>query len=93
MSNKNQTGAEIFDFPCDYPIKVFAKDDGGELVQTVCAIIEQYSGKLQSQQISKRHSAKGNYIALTVRIMAENRAQLDAINQALQSHPSVAYVL
>ncbi len=83
---------ELFNFPCDYPIKVMGKDCG-ELNVAMCAIIERHAGKLHPNQISSKKSSKGRYISYTVRIVATSRAQLDSINQELQDHPLVAYIL
>ncbi|HIM58770.1 MAG TPA: DUF493 domain-containing protein [Gammaproteobacteria bacterium] len=83
---------ELFNFPCDYPIKVMGKDCG-ELNAAMCAIIERHAGKLHPNQISSKKSSKGRYISYTVRIVATSRAQLDSINQELQDHPLVAYIL
>lgn len=83
---------EIFNFPCDYPIKIFGKNCD-ELKPAISAIIEKSSGKISPQQISEKVSGKGNYIAITVRIMATDRVQIDTINAALFACPIVVYVL
>ena len=89
MSNPNE---EIFNFPCDYPIKVFGKKTQ-DFKQTVCDIIEPHVGLLYDNQITEKISSKGAYISLTVRIIATSRAQLDDINEGLQKCPKVAYLL
>jgi len=89
MSNPNE---EIFNFPCDYPIKVFGKKTQ-DFKQTVCNIIEPHVGLLYDNQITEKISSKGAYISLTVRIIATSRAQLDDINEGLQKCPQVAYLL
>jgi hypothetical protein len=89
MNNSNE---EIFNFPCDYPIKVFGKKTQ-DFKQIVCDIIEPYSGQLHDNQITEKVSSKGAYISLTVRIIATSRAQLDDINEGLQKCPQVAYLL
>ncbi len=86
------TSEEIFNFPCDYPVKVFGKDCEA-FRPAVCDIIERHSDKLHVNQITEKRSSKGSYVSLTVRIIASSRAQLDAINQELQDCPLVAYVL
>lgn len=86
------TSKEIFNFPCDYPIKVFGKDCADFHTKT-CSIIERHTDKLQPNQITAKHSSKGNYVSLTVRIIATSTEQLDAINKELQACSLVAYVL
>ncbi|TEU21966.1 MAG: DUF493 domain-containing protein [Gammaproteobacteria bacterium] len=83
---------ELFNFPCDYPIKIMG-EDCAELNTIMCAIIERHTGKIHPNQITSKKSSKGKYIAYTIRIVATSRAQLDSINQELQDNPLVAYIL
>ena len=92
MNNTNLTSEEIFNFPCDYPVKVFGKDCD-DLHPAICTIIERHAGKLHPNQITSKRSSKGSYISFTVRIVATSRSQLDQINQELQACELVAYVL
>ena len=86
------TSEELFNFPCDYPIKIMGKDCN-ELNITMCSIIERHVGKIHPNQITSKKSSKGSYISYTVRIVATSRSQLDSINQELQDDPLVAYIL
>jgi putative lipoic acid-binding regulatory protein len=90
--NSKLTPEEIFNFPCDYPIKVMGKDCS-ELHTEMCAIIEHHAGAIHPSQISSRKSSKGSYISYTVRITATSVVQLNAINKELQAHALVAYIL
>ena len=83
---------DVFNFPCDYPIKIIGKDRP-DFESTVRNIIELHVGKLHNNQITSKESSKGAYISLTVRIIATSRSQLDAINKSLQNCPMVAYLL
>ena len=83
---------DIFNFPCDYPIKVFGINQPN-FEKTVCKIVETHTGKLYANQTTAKYSSKGKYISITVRIIATSRKQLDAINQDLQSCPLVSYLL
>lgn len=91
-SNSKPTAEEIFDFPCDYPVKVMGKDCQ-ELHVEMCTIIERHAGDIHPSQISSRKSTKGNYISYTIRITATSVVQLNSINKELQEHPLVAYIL
>ena len=86
------TKEDIFNFPCEYPIKVFGANQP-DFKKTVCNIVETHIGKLHANQSAIKYSSKGKYISLTVRIIATSRQQLDAINQDLQSCPLVSYLL
>jgi len=92
MITINPTPETPFNFPCDYPIKVFGKDCK-TLQHTICAIVERHTGKLHPNQITKKRSSKGSYVSFTIRIIASSRVQLDAINQDLQGCHLVSYVL
>jgi len=89
VTNKKE---DIFNFPCEYPIKIFG-ENLPDFEKTVCNIVEAHTGKQHANQITIKYSSKGKYISLTVRIIATNRQQLDAINQDLQSCPLVSYIL
>jgi len=89
VTNKKE---DVFNFPCDYPIKVFGINQP-DFEKTVCNIVETHTGKLHVNQTTTRRSSKGKYISITVRIIATSRKQLDAINQDLQSCPLVSYLL
>ncbi|CAB5496672.1 hypothetical protein [uncultured Gammaproteobacteria bacterium] len=90
--NPKPTPEAIFNFPCDYPVKIMGKDCK-ELHSEMCSIIERHAGEIHLSQISSKKSTKGNYISYTVRIVATSVSQLDSINKELQDHPLVAYIL
>ena len=92
ISIVTNTKKDIFNFPCEYPIKVFGENQP-DFEKTVCNIVETHTGKLHTNQITIKYSSKGKYISLTVRIIATNRQQLDAISHDLQSCPLVSYLL
>ncbi len=92
MTTTNLTSETLFNFPCDYPIKVLGKDCEA-LQRTICSIIERHADKLNPNQITKKHSSKCSYVSFTIRIIASSRVQLDAINQDLQDCHLVSYVL
>jgi len=92
ISIVTNTKEDIFNFPCDYPIKIFGENQP-EFQKIVCKIVEAHTGKLQANQTTIKYSSKGKYISLTVRIIATSRQQLDAISQDLQSCPLVSYLL
>lgn len=73
---------ELFQFPCDFPIKVMGRDSESFRTLTL-AIVERHAGSLAPESISERASSKGRFLSLTYTIRAENRAQLDRIYQDL----------
>jgi hypothetical protein len=72
----------LFQFPCEFPIKVMGRDSESFRTLTL-AIIERHTGALAPDRISERMSSKGRFLALTYTIEARSRAQLDEIYQDL----------
>lgn len=73
---------ELFQFPCEFPIKVMGRDSESFRSLTL-AIVERHAGPLPAASITERLSRKGRFLALTYTIRAESRAQLDRIYQEL----------
>lgn len=73
---------ELFQFPCEFPVKVMGRDSESFRSLTL-AIVERHAGSLSASSISERLSRKGRFLALTYTIRAESRAQLDRIYQEL----------
>lgn len=73
---------DLFQFPCEFPIKVMGRDSESFRSLTL-AIVERHAGPLAAESISERLSRKGRFLALTYTIRAESRAQLDRIYQEL----------
>lgn len=85
----NQT---TFEFPCDFTFKVMGKNNLA-FEQSTLSIIEKQFPKPSSESIKKRQSRDGNYLALSITVKAKEQKQLDAIYQALSSHPDVLMAL
>jgi uncharacterized protein len=73
---------ELFQFPCEFPIKVMGRDSEPFRTLTL-AIVERHAGALAPDCISESASSKGRFLSLTYTIRAESRAQLDRIYQDL----------
>ena len=73
---------DLFQFPCEFPIKVMGRDSESFRTLTL-AIVERHAGALAPEKITERMSSKGRFLALTYTIRAESRAQLDQIYQDL----------
>ena len=88
----SDTTDDLFQFPCDFPIKVMGRDTEAFRSMTL-AIVERHAGPLEASQVTERPSSKGNFLALTYTIVARDRAQLDAIYQDLTSSGVVLVAL
>jgi putative lipoic acid-binding regulatory protein len=73
---------EVFQFPCEFPIKVMGRDSESFRSLTL-AIVERHAGPLAAGSITERLSRQGRFLALTYTIRAQSRAQLDRIYQEL----------
>jgi putative lipoic acid-binding regulatory protein len=82
----------LFNFPCDFPLKVMGKrsDDFRSLV---VGIIQKHAGPVPPDKIEERPSKDGNYLSLTCTIHAQSKAQLDAIYRELTSCERVLVAL
>ena len=88
----SDTTDDLFQFPCDFPIKVMGRDTEAFRSLTL-AIVERHAGPLEADRITERASSKCNFLALTYTIVARDRAQLDAIYQDLTSSGVVLVAL
>jgi putative lipoic acid-binding regulatory protein len=82
------SGQELLRFPCDFPIKVMGKAEPG-FEALVVGIVRRHAPDLGEGAVSSRGSSGGRYLALTLTVRAESRAQLDAIYRELSAHPDV----
>jgi putative lipoic acid-binding regulatory protein len=82
----------VFEFPCDFPIKVVGRAESG-FESLVAELVAAHAAKPDADRINGRLSRDGNFISVTVTIVAESRAQLDAIYEALSGHERVMMVL
>ena len=80
------------EFPCDYPVKVMgaAADD---FEAFVVAVMERHAGPVPAERVSVRASGKGNWLSVTVTIVATGEAQLRAIFEELKASGRVQMVL
>lgn len=82
----------LFNFPCDFPIKVMGRrtDDFRSLV---LGIVQKHAGTIDPANIEERPSKDGGYLSLTCTFNAHSREQLDALYRELTSCERVLIVL
>lgn len=82
----------LIDYPCPFPIKVMGlKVEGFELAMT--EIAQRHDPSFDATTLEIRHSKGGNYLGVTLTVLATSRAQLDALYRELTGHPLVKVVL
>lgn len=82
----------LLEFPCMFPIKAMgrASDDFESLVTTIVfSHAEPYAG----EAVSVNESAEGNFLSVTVKIVATSREQLDRIYMDLTDCEQVLMAL
>lgn len=82
----------LFQFPCDFPIKVMGRALP-DFTEQVVNIVGNHVPYLPDHAISSTVSKNGNYISVTVLITATSRAQLDDIYRELSACESVLMAL
>jgi putative lipoic acid-binding regulatory protein len=82
----------LLEFPCEFPIKVMGRKEAG-FQEVVVALVEAHTGSLGAGRIRLRESRDGNFVALTLMVLAESQAQLDAIYRELSAHDRVLMAL
>ena len=89
MPDSSDRGAEaLLRFPCEFPIKVMGRAEPG-FDSLVADIVRRHAPDLGEAAVVVRGSSGGRYVAVTLTIRAESRAQLDAIYRELTAHPKV----
>ena len=83
---------ELFNFPCDFPIKIMGRCDC-ELETLVVEIINKHITHEAGNDVTVRPSGKGNFISVTVVIKANSREQLDNIYIELTAREEVLMAL
>lgn len=92
MHSMPESSDTLFEFPCDYPLKVMGRrsDDFRSLV---LGIVQKHAGSIDAAAIVERPSKDGNYLSLTITLRAESKAQLDALYLELTSCQRVLVAL
>lgn len=82
----------LMEFPCRFSIKAFGEQDAA-FEQTVFDLIRAHVPELEPDDLAQKASTRGRYVSVTVTIIAQSRAQLDAIYQDLTDHDAVVMSL
>ena len=81
-TNGEATEESLIEFPCEFVIKVMGKNTAA-FEKSVIAIAEKYFPDFKEEHITKKYSKDNNYLSLSVKVHAQNKAQLDTTYQAL----------
>ena len=89
MSSKTE---ELLQFPCEIAVKAMGRAEEG-FEELVVEIVRRHVPDLGEGAVTTRPSGKGNFLAVTVRVNAQSRAQMDALYQELCDHEKIAMAL
>ncbi|MFN5775899.1 MAG: YbeD family protein [Limnohabitans sp.] len=82
----------LIHYPCPFPIKVMGLQVPG-FEMAMIEIARRHDPGFDAATLEFRPSKGGNYLGLTLTVLATSRAQLDALYQELTGHPLVKVVL
>ncbi|HOB61317.1 MAG TPA: DUF493 domain-containing protein [Candidatus Competibacteraceae bacterium] len=82
----------LWQFPCDFPIKIMGAADP-DFPGLVVELVRGHAPDLDETRVGVQASRTGRYQSVTVVVRARDRVQLDAIYQTLSAHPQVTLVL
>ncbi|MFZ5756307.1 MAG: YbeD family protein [Pseudomonadota bacterium] len=92
-ADKTAINEALWEFPHSMTLKVFgdAAVPAGEpeLADLVCAIVARHLGDFSPGALSARPSSGGRYLAVSVDIVIEHRAQIEGIYRDLRAEPRV----
>jgi uncharacterized protein len=81
----------LIEYPCYFPIKIIGEDT--YLFRNhIAGIVSHHFPNYDLETITYHQSAKGNYVAITIKPFVENQEKLDAIYLALTQYPGVKMV-
>ena len=79
-------------FPCRFPIKALGPA-GADFDLLVVSIVRKHAPDLSEGAVKRRLSRAGQYVAVTVTVLAQSRRQLDNIYLDLTAHDKVIMAL
>ena len=82
----------LFEFPCDFPVKIMGAAQEG-FAQAILDVVLRHAPDFDAAAMEMRLSKGGNYLSLTCTVRAVSKTQLDALYIELSRHPLVKVVL
>lgn len=82
----------LIEYPSAFPIKVMGAHVDG-FVEAIVAVARHFDPGFDADAVELRPSKGGNYLGITITVMATSREQLDELYRTLSTHPMVKVVL
>ncbi len=87
-----QKNENLWQFPCDFPIKVMADNVPG-IELFVRETLSKHIREPEKIEFKSRESREGNYISMTAIFEADSKEQLNTLYEIFSKHPQVKMVL
>ena len=91
-ANTTEEQASGIEFPCEFPIKAMGTDRA-QVEKTLLDAVERHAPESPRDNISRRDSRTGKYIAITITITATSKTQLDNFYQELTASEHITMAL
>ena len=82
----------LLKFPCPFPIKMMGRDTE-DFRTTARTLVERHTGPINDEAIAEAMSRKGNFVSITITVIALSQDQLDDIYRDVSAHEDVLMAL
>lgn len=82
----------LLEFPCDFPIKIMGRESD-EFHNLARSLVEKHTGPLTDDAVVSSLSRNGNFVSVTITVVAQSQEQLDEIYRELTAHDDVLMAL
>lgn len=82
----------LIEYPCDFTIKVMGASIP-EFREAVLKIAKRHDNGFNDNKVAEKYSKGNKYLSLSIKIVAVNREQLDALYTELTAHELTLWVL
>ena len=89
---ENSAYSSPLEFPCDFIIKVMGKNDGN-FEKLITDIVKKHYPEISKDVITTRPSKDNNYLAVTIKVHAQSKEELDKLYQELSNTPEILMAL
>lgn len=86
------TKESLIEFPCLFPVKIIGSHSP-TFIEEIKEITSRHFPDFEDKNLAHKPSTQNNYLAITVTVLAQNQALLDAFYQEITKHPQVKMVL
>jgi putative lipoic acid-binding regulatory protein len=86
------TKTTLMEFPCNFPVKIIGTNSQAFL-NDIKKIVMKHFSDFKEDDLAHKSSQQSTYLAITVKVLAQNQEMLDAFYQDVTKHPDIKMVL